>query len=1333
MLNAEFEFRITTLAKIFDRSFLSRAIFATLATVILLCAGPILPHSAAQSEQRPWPYEEQPVLDLRQPETGQFQALTPDSPQSGFAPIRLSSRPNASEPGDRLIFQTQDSAPPDDDREHEFDDGIERQDLAPAIDELKAKLLVDTSLDETTRNNLNSNVLTLESNQQQIESQKKIEAGHLLAIENANSRASESRSVINRLSAPGTEQLHLTVSLLSPADEVDRLVDEQRDKLEGLRENLNDNLSTARIARSLDLPDQIESSVQRIIELEAQIDQLTAVAATLSAHANALMLQSSLQLEESTQAAQLAEQSRYESEEENSVLSLRHDQLILEVAQAEQLLTQLEMLQSEIQKRIVAASTAAAEKEHDELSKKHPMLAESSTINLGLSSQIQDVNLQAEAARETEERLSSDYADLHDKFVETKTRIESIGQTSSVGAMLRRLKAELPDARIVGGQPLLNETIPGGNVSALLDDIQYNWFEYDQQRYDLTPEVIREEIETHYGSISNTEFEQLATPIADLIGTRKERLSSLSSSLNKFSKQLVTVDKNQKKLKSLTSEFREYINERILWIRSNDVLFSKLEIDNPDRVAFIPDRWADALRKVWSVLMRSPAVACLITMLVLLLLVFKPRMRNEVDRMGVAASRGSCDTIWPTTRALVLTVVTAIAIPSIPLLLGIAIRAFGETGNPLFNSAGPALIGTGLFAIPFEILRRMCRRKGLANQHFDWSDTAVAKIKQNLDHVVLPVSLLVFAIVFFRSLDLTHRVDLIDRSLFVAGNAFIAWLLYLTFNPKTGIFNSWLKANERSWANQTSTLWFGLILLLPFSLGVLAFRGYYYTALNLAACAFWTFVFAIVVETARAFLKRIILVRRRAVHIQTARRKREAAIRANREAIREAALAKQAAAKLERERAETARATAQTALKADPDCEVAQTAAEAATAAVAAATATTTPAPSAPSGLAASPEALAEIQFDLDIADSAKQAHKLISLGLLIVWAIGLFMIWNDVLPALRALDSYTVWPTDAVQNALVASDSDSIVNVAAVSGVAPVVSGSEASAGAEDGVGSPALSRVSVRDLLIFLVIAVVTLISARNLPSTLEMLFLEQLPVDRSFRYAIKAITSYVIIMLGVVLGFRAISIGWSNVQWLATALTFGLAFGLQEIFANFVAGIILMFERPIRIGDWITVDGFTGVVTRIKTRATTIINRDRKEYVIPNKNLITGTLLNWTLSDAINRVEIGVGIAYGSDVEKAKAILFEVCRSHPKTCADPDTQVVFSSFGESTLDLVAKTFLSDIDCRPQVTDDLHTRINAAFNEAGIEISFPQRDLHLRSIDTVASQAIQGMADGS
>ena len=201
----------------------------------------------------------------------------------------------------------------------------------------------------------------------------------------------------------------------------------------------------------------------------------------------------------------------------------------------------------------------------------------------------------------------------------------------------------------------------------------------------------------------------------------------------------------------------------------------------------------------------------------------------------------------------------------------------------------------------------------------------------------------------------------------------------------------------------------------------------------------------------------------------------------------------------------------------------------------------------------------------------------------------------------------------------------------------------------------------------------------------------------------------------LLGIVLIFSTLGLQWSSIQWLVAALGVGLGFGLQEIVANFVSGLILLFEQPIRVGDVVTVEGITGTVSRIRIRATTIVNWDRQELVIPNKAFITGQLINWTLSDTVNRVVITIGIAYGSDVERAMALLEEAAREHPMVLDEPPPRVTFEEFGDNALTLRLRAYLDDLDYRLTLITDLHRSINRKFEAAGIEIAFPQRDLHL------------------
>ena len=176
-------------------------------------------------------------------------------------------------------------------------------------------------------------------------------------------------------------------------------------------------------------------------------------------------------------------------------------------------------------------------------------------------------------------------------------------------------------------------------------------------------------------------------------------------------------------------------------------------------------------------------------------------------------------------------------------------------------------------------------------------------------------------------------------------------------------------------------------------------------------------------------------------------------------------------------------------------------------------------------------------------------------------------------------------------------------------------------------------------------------------------------------------------------------------------------GLGFGLQEIFANFISGLILLFERPVRVGDTVTVGETTGTVTRIRMRATTILDWDMRELVVPNKDLIVGRLVNWTLSDSSNRITIVVGVAYGTDPTHVTRVLKHIVQTDRRVLSSPGPMVTFDQFGDSTLQFTVRAYLSRLDDRLPVIHDLHVQIAERFKAEGIEIAFPQLDVHLES----------------
>jgi potassium efflux system protein len=185
---------------------------------------------------------------------------------------------------------------------------------------------------------------------------------------------------------------------------------------------------------------------------------------------------------------------------------------------------------------------------------------------------------------------------------------------------------------------------------------------------------------------------------------------------------------------------------------------------------------------------------------------------------------------------------------------------------------------------------------------------------------------------------------------------------------------------------------------------------------------------------------------------------------------------------------------------------------------------------------------------------------------------------------------------------------------------------------------------------------------------------------------------------------------------VQWLIAALSVGLGFGLQEIFANLVSGIILLFERPIRVGDTVTIGDISGKVSQIQMRATHIVDADEKELIVPNKSFITDKLVNWALSSQITGLVIPLGISYGSDVDFAHKVITDTVLSTPCVLAEPKSSVYFVKFGESALEFSIRVYVSELSHRMPVTHDLHLRLYKVLAEHNIEIAVPQREVHIR-----------------
>ncbi|MEM9227801.1 MAG: mechanosensitive ion channel domain-containing protein, partial [Verrucomicrobiota bacterium] len=259
------------------------------------------------------------------------------------------------------------------------------------------------------------------------------------------------------------------------------------------------------------------------------------------------------------------------------------------------------------------------------------------------------------------------------------------------------------------------------------------------------------------------------------------------------------------------------------------------------------------------------------------------------------------------------------------------------------------------------------------------------------------------------------------------------------------------------------------------------------------------------------------------------------------------------------------------------------------------------------------------------------QIRQITNLLRIVIFVIGFALIWQDALPAFRTVGGTVL-------------------------------------------IGSAESPLLTLSQLSMLIVALVTTIVLAANLPSVIEIVVFRRIKsITPGNRHAFSTLVAYFIVLFGIIWASVIAEIEWAKVQWLIAAITVGLGFGMQEIFGNLVAGIILLFERPIRVGDIVTIDNTTGAISRIRIRGTTIQEFDKREVIVPNKTIITGKLINWTLTDTMTRLKIPVSVAYGSDTDKVTAVLLDILKTHSEVIDDPQPRVFFIEMADSSYNFI------------------------------------------------------------
>jgi small-conductance mechanosensitive channel len=261
-----------------------------------------------------------------------------------------------------------------------------------------------------------------------------------------------------------------------------------------------------------------------------------------------------------------------------------------------------------------------------------------------------------------------------------------------------------------------------------------------------------------------------------------------------------------------------------------------------------------------------------------------------------------------------------------------------------------------------------------------------------------------------------------------------------------------------------------------------------------------------------------------------------------------------------------------------------------------------------------------------------------------------------------------------------------------------------------------------SITSVLSGMAAFIIVLALVRSIQHFINRRILQQMRLDSGVRDSLTTAIGYIGLIFAALIAVTTAGIDLSGLAIVAGALSVGVGFGLQSIVNNFVSGLILLAERPVKIGDWVHIGAHEGIVQRISVRSTEIKTFSRASVIIPNSELISTSVVNWMHGDRTGRIELSIGVAYGSDVEKVQEILLQCAAEHDAVSQYPEPQVLFMDFGDSALMFDLRCFVAEISLRLRTTSQLRFAIDKAFREAGISIPFPQRDLHIKDAGGVA-----------
>lgn len=1018
---------------------------------------------------------------------------------------------------------------------------------------------------------------------------------------------------------------------VADVNELERMVETRSKQLDGSDDSLRKRIDVleAELAKWRTRPEEL---VNELAEVEGRLREIDDKLETLpnsgeareAMQAHQIFLLSRRQRAVNEQRALNAESAWFKSTAAADLVQAQRELASRELSVKT---AELDLLQTELAKRRGNEADQRVQQAEAAVAQASPQMKPLALENLALAKERHDLTDKIQDLENHHEKTTTSLLDLEKEFDRTQTMVKDVGMTDSIGLLLRQQRAKLMNPRGMRSSLL--------HRSDLVRDTRMRLFQLEAERLTLVDVDVA--TAKRASELALKSSKPLTTELKGLLTERRQLVKGLDSDYSKYLNQLVDLDNDERRLLELTTKYADFVDERVLWIRTGQAFGHEQLVKATTSTAWItdPQAWRSVLGAVRMNFERLPFYWITAGLAFVIWFGTRPVLKRLVQQCGDIAAEDHCPSLSPTMQTISLTMFIASGWPLLIWFLGFRLDHSASV-VPFVHAVAAGLLRCATFALPLEVFRITCMRGGLAERHFKWPESSIVRWRRNLGWYIPAGMVLIGLIALTEGIGDEHRLDSLGRFTFLIFAGLTTVFCYLTIRrPKYRSSDE----QETAVAGNDGDIWsyrfwrFCPLVAVSVAFGLLAlgWAGYFYTALQLTwrlQSTTWLFVGLLLL---RATIRRWIALER---HRMAVLQDQEL------QSITEAGL---------------------------------------------------TPGNSGHNQFLFPRWTWPD--FRLNLTQIVTQMRRLLDTGLIAFTVAGLWLVWADVTPALNILDRFTLWNT-TIEEIDHAKDSTNVTSGQTIKRLQPV----------------------TAADLGLAMLIVAVAVVAGRNIPGLVEVILLEHLSVDAGVRFAATCLVRYAIFVAGVCLAFAQIRIGWNNVQWLVAAASVGLGFGLQEIFANFVSGIILLFERPMRVGDVITVGDTTGTVSRIRFRATTIVDGDRKELIVPNKDFITGKLLNWTLSDRVNRFAVKIVVGSNNDPVRVRRLLLEVAAQQPSVLREPAPTAAIEDLNGG-LTFVLRAFLPTLDGRATAINDLYASIHKRFEAEGVEMPRPAHEIYIKT----------------